>query len=107
MIESKQVGPFMGVRDDFQRQYGKRHLRIVSYQAYNAMGLIGPEQNGVAILDEDRRCVITDRLGQEDSGYFGVSRAQSVLAERLRDLPDDDFATYVRKSAYLREPFDV
>ena len=101
---TKSVGPFMGTKDDLKRKVGKRAFRIVSYQAYNAMGLIGPESNGVAVLDEDRRTVVTDELCRQDSGYFGVSAEQSELARRMAAMPDDEFKAFVSASPRLRDP---
>jgi len=83
-IGQGQVGPFMGVGFDKRVTFNCRNksgprtrtFRIITYQAYNAFGLIGPEFNGVAVLDEDQKQVLCDNIEREQTGYFGVSAAQ-------------------------------
>lgn len=103
-----QVGPFTGVEFDAQRQVcvggAVRHFRIVAYEAYNACGLIGPEQNGVAILDEDHKQVVCDQLWQADSGYFGLAKDVIAKAKALSETLDADFIRTVGASPRLRSP---
>lgn len=79
------VLPYMGVQFDKIREYSNgRRLRIITYQAFNAYGLIGPEDNGVAVLDEDHHEVVCDQMAKSSrGGYFGVSRQAWELAWRL------------------------
>jgi hypothetical protein len=51
--------------------------------AYNAYGLIGPEHNGIFILDDTNKQVILDRDTEISSGYHGPSQAQW---NRLKEL---------------------
>lgn len=91
MIGSKQVGPFMGVHFDQVCEKEGRKFRILTYQAYNARGLIGPELNGVAVLDEDEKRVVSAEIECLDSGYFGIDPRQTQVAEELVALPWAEF----------------
>jgi hypothetical protein len=49
---------------------GKTRTFIVGIaNAYNAFGLIGSEHNGIAVLDEDNRCVVLDQHERNNSGW--------------------------------------
>lgn len=82
------VGPFMGVSRDDTRADG---FRLLIYGAYNAMGLIGSEYNGIAVLNNNEMNVVVDNIGCEGSGYNGPSAAQVKLFEQLLVLPPGEF----------------
>lgn len=96
------VGQFMGVSRDeiieFSVDKAKRHFRVLLYGAYNAMGLIGPEFNGIAVLDEDNKAVVCDCICKEQSGYFGPSKRQIEEFGRVIKLPWPEFRDLVNKS---------
>ena len=98
------VGPYTGVQFDRVRKYENgRSLRILTYQAFNAMGLIGSECNGVAILDEDNKQVLTDELAIGPSGYNGVTRTAWDLAWKLYTGTWDEVKAAVNASHRCRE----
>lgn len=103
-LVSKAVFPYMGVQFDRTRTYENgRTLRIITSQAYNALGLIGPEFNGVAILDEDRREVVCDCLAENpQGGYFGVSQEAWNLAWKLYTGSWEQVCRYVNASPRRR-----
>ena len=70
--------------------------------AYNAYGLIGPEHNGIFILDEDNKCVVLDRHCEIGSGYYGPSREQQVELNRICDLETPSFRNFIRNHARSR-----
>ena len=72
------LGPYMGVTRDEKR--GK--LRFVMYNAYNAYGLIGTEYNGIAVLNDEERNVVTDNLAVGES-----QTAKEALFNRLLKCP--------------------
>lgn len=96
------IGPYMGVTMDkkitFKTRAGTRNFRIICYGAYNAFGLIGPEKNGLAILDEDERAVLADELARENSGYFGPSKNQMERFNEIRSMNWRDFRATVNGS---------
>jgi len=102
------VGPFMGIEFDQTRTVlvagHPRRFRIVAYEAYNAFGLIGPEKNGVAVLDEDHKYVVTDEIARTDSGYCGLPAATLAEARGLCEALDADFIHRVGASPRLRSP---
>jgi len=99
------VGPYTGVQFDRIRKYENgRSLRIITYQAFNAMGLIGSEYNGVAVLDEDSLQVVTDQLARAPSGYNGVSREAWDLAWKLVTGTWDEVKEIVNESSQCRRP---
>lgn len=93
------VGPYVGVTRDrvikFKAGRKTRSFRVIVFGAYNAFGLIGPEFNGIAVLDEDQRAVLCDRIAQESSGYFGPSRYQLVKFDRIVDLDWAGFRKFI------------
>lgn len=102
------VAQFVGVTSDKIVDFGKNgKFRVLVYGAYNAMGLIGPEMNGIAILKEpegDRRgFVVTDNLGKQDSGYFGPSKEQVELFERIVAMKWEDFRALANDSERSRQ----
>jgi hypothetical protein len=85
------VSQFMGVWADKTRDFGAIQVRILGYSAYNAMGLIGSECNGIAILNDTEKSVITDEIGKQDSGYFGPSEKQKALFDEIVNCDEEKF----------------
>lgn len=81
----------------------KRRFRLLLYGAYNAFGLIGPECNGIAVLDEDKRQVVADEIAKLSSGYFGSSSRQSEEFDRLVGADWKTFREIVNSSPRVRE----
>lgn len=99
-------GPYVGIsRDDkvsFGRGKAKRTFRVLVYGAYNAMGLIGSEANGIAILDEDRLQVLADEIACMNTGWFGPSQGQTQLFDRITKLDWANFRDLVNTSGRNR-----
>ena len=70
--------------------------------AYDAFGLIGPEHNGLFILDDTNKRVLTDQIAPESSGYFGPSKAQWAELKHAMELPPEAFIEYVETSPRFR-----
>jgi hypothetical protein len=70
-------------------------FRLITYQAYNALGLIGPEHNGIAIFDLDRYKVVCDRVLEQDTGYYGASAKQVSFFNRLVEMSWSTFREFV------------
>lgn len=100
------VGPYCGVQKDekvvFNTGRDMRTFRVIVYAAYNACGLIGSEHNGVLVLDEDGKKVLTDRLAQADTGYYGATEKQLNLAERLCNGSWCEFKKFINEAATKR-----
>ena len=79
------VGQFMGVSKD--TTVGPH--RIMLYAALDCMGLIGPEHNGIAIVNDDKKTVVCDEIAIQDSGYFGPSAQQVCMWEALTKMAVD------------------
>lgn len=108
MFQFPSVGPYVGVSHDervtFQTPAGERTFRVLIYGAYNAFGLIGSECNGIAVLDEDNRSVVTDEIAKEPSGYFGASADQKAEFARILALPWAKFRDLVNAQPRTRSP---
>ena len=91
MLVHKNIGPYTGV--EFDRTVGT--FRVITYQAYNAMGLIGSECNGIAILNEANMTVLLDEHMKQGSGYCGVGNAVIAEAGRICNLIRKDFQAFV------------
>lgn len=100
-IGSPTVGPYCGVFVDRIRN-GDRKLRILAYRAYNAYGLIGSEYNGIAILDETDKCVLTDGLFGMQSGYDLKANRYEELVQELIDMPEQEIKDLILDSPRSR-----
>lgn len=107
-LYSKQEGPYMGISADATVEFQvtektKRKFRILVYGAYNAFGLIGSEENGILILDEDLLRVVLDGHYKQSSGYFGPSEGQLKEWERLVGMSSwEDFVNFVNSHSRAR-----
>jgi hypothetical protein len=100
--KSTKVGPFEGVGRDEKRMVGDDEYRIIQYSAYNAMGLIGTERNGIAVLSETRRQVICDEIA------IGASQAEKTRKfDELMKMDEREFALEINASPRLREEIPV
>jgi hypothetical protein len=88
------VGQYTMVSSDKGLKFGNRTFRVVLYGAYNAFGLIGTENNGIAVLDEDRRQVVLDCHCQQDTGSFGPSEAQVADFLRICSMDGQEFVEF-------------
>ena len=70
--------------------------------AYNARGLIAPEQNGVAVLDDVNNTVLCDGIAQERTGYFGPSAKQIATFRAVRKLGFDEFCRFINRQPRAR-----
>lgn len=103
-ICSPRVGQYMGVFVDKTRQIleGKITLRFVAYRAYNALGLIGSEFNGIAILDETNKSVLTDNLMKQPSGYSMPEKKIEEEIDRMISMSEDDLRDLILESDRYR-----
>jgi len=92
---------------EFEVSGKRRTFRIFTYQAYNAGGMIGPEFNGIAIADHDRRQLVCDGIKPQASGYFGASQAQVDEWERICGLDWPGFCAFVNAQPSKRMTLDV
>lgn len=76
----KSVGQYADVsRDEKITPSGsKKNLRVIIYGMYNALGLYGSEDNGIAILDEDDMCVVADGIVCESFGGVGTPTRRQI-----------------------------
>jgi hypothetical protein len=84
------VGPFNFVWADKFVSFGKMKFRVVGYCAYNAMGLIGTEYNGIAILSENDKAVVTDNIACATT-YMEPTPLQRATFDRIVALPESEF----------------
>lgn len=82
----------MGISEDRIRD---GRFRVILYGAYNALGLIGSEDNGIAVLDNEKMQVLLDRECCESSGYFGPSAKQTARFWHIVHMPEDAFVKFV------------
>ena len=111
---ANQFGPYHYQFDDHKREVtfdlpcGVRTFVIILSTAYNAFGLIGPEHNGIVILDKDNEVVILDRALEQSTGYFGANRHQLEMFESISgpDRTWQAFMECVDSSTRKRFTFD-
>ena len=95
--------PYMGVQYDVQIAFAKdKVFRLATYQAYNAMGLIGTECNGIVMFDDVRKCVVFDEDCKIPTGWNGASTHAFDAIDRLCKLDWESFQQSVNAHARLR-----
>jgi len=92
------AGPYYGVSKD--TVIGR--YRIILYGMFNANGLFGSENNGIAILDELDHIVLLDRHQQINSGYYGPSESQLTEFSRLVSLDYEDLEEFIESHPRYR-----
>lgn len=70
--------------------------------AIDAFGLIGPEYNGIFILDDDAKRVVLDRHCEIASGYHGPSKEQWAEMQRIAELPLTAFRNFCKNHPRFR-----
>jgi hypothetical protein len=99
---SSTIGPFERVTGDKIRDVGQEQYRILLYGAYNAMGLVGSESNGIAVLSEDRNNVVCDELGCEPEKGSGATANQTEMFNKLLNCSEAEFRSIVNESTRSR-----
>jgi len=99
------VGPYLhaeGMRKDLVFD-GGRTFTVVMAGAYDAGGLIGPEHNGLVVIDADNANVVLDGHMREGSGYHGPSLRQKAEFVRVAGITDwKSFTAYLRSNPSYR-----
>jgi hypothetical protein len=102
---AKRIGPYLhaeGMRADLTFE-GGRSFTVVMAGAYDANGLVGPEHNGLAVIDVDNDAVVLEGHMREGSGYFGPSTRQKAEFERVASIADwKEFTSYLRGNPRYR-----
>jgi hypothetical protein len=90
--------------DGFMKEkvFGDRIFKVVIAAAYNA-GIIGPEHNGIAVLDDNNKAVLLDQHVKIGSGYFGPSEEQKAEFARIVAMDWNEFADFVRSNRRYRK----
>lgn len=79
-----------------------RTFRVLVASAYDA-GIIGPEYNGIVVLDLDNASVALDQHVRISSGYYGPSAEQKAEFERICAISDwREFASFVKSHPRYR-----
>lgn len=97
------VGQYLHA-DGAARRYkiGKDIYIIGIAGACDAFGLIGPEYNGIFILNDTRKAVVLDRHCEQQSGYFGPSKEQWAEFKRIAELPAAAFRQFCTNNPRFR-----
>lgn len=90
---STKFGPYyvhneVGVKT---RTAGGETFKLFISAAFNAMGLIGSEADGIVVLNETRMEVVTDEILRSGNGYTGPHANQIAQIDYLLNLPDAQF----------------
>lgn len=101
------VGQYAMVSRDETLKFGNRTFRVVLYGAYNAHGLIGTENNGIAVLDEDRMQVVLDSHAREETGSFGPTDHQMVELRRILGMDAARFVEFCNSHPMSREEISL
>lgn len=101
------VGQYAMVFRDETLKFGNRTFRVILYGAYNAMGLIGTEKNGIAVLDEDNKQVVLDGHCPQETGAYGPSDSQMVEWRRICRMGDGEFVEFCNSHPMLRDPVSL
>lgn len=100
---SNQIGPYMyGDGNIADLDFGGRRFKVVIASARNA-GIIGSEDNGIAILDVDHQNVVLDQHAIASSGYFGPTDPQKAEFERIKAMDWSEFTAFIRSHPRYRQ----
>lgn len=77
-----------------EKKFGDRSFTVVVAAAYDA-GIIGPEHNGIVILDDNNRLLMLDRHMQASSGYHGPTAEQKSELDRIMQMDWKTFSKFV------------
>ena len=98
-----QIGPYMhGAGAIFSRIVNGTEYIVGIASAYNAFGLIGPEKNGIFVLDETNKRVLTDEIMKGLTGYYGPTKEQWAEYMRAKELPAKAFIKWIETSPRFR-----
>jgi len=95
--------PFMWIEHEqaFEFKTAGR-IRIIAFGAYNALGLIGPEKGGVAVVHEDPNFVIATKDFPYDPAGRLREYSKLVLAlQETDDLPASAIVSLLRARDYI------
>ena len=106
-ICSPAIGPFCGVVLKFSRTIGKTEYLVLIYRSYNAMGLIGSEFNGIAVLNDTEKTVVTDNIERCINGYEVPTKKQIDVFKKMRNCTPEEFRDIVNNSPRLREGQEI
>lgn len=107
-MRAKRYGQYVDVsRSEIVGHNGTKY-RVIIYGAIDAFGLIGPEFNGVAVLDEDAPRVIVDCMAETTHGHATPTRRQLELFKKLvlADYPEfhEIVSKHEKYRGWLPEP---
>lgn len=101
------VGPYL-YKGDWKAQKrfsadgtSTRTFTVVIAAAFDA-GIIGPEHNGIAVLDDDLLEMLLDQHLCESSGYFGPSERQKAEFKRILKMDWTEFSEFCRTNKRFR-----
>lgn len=81
-------------------------IHIMLSGAYNALGLIGPEMNGIVVLNDTHKAVVVDMVCQEPYGWYGSyggpSPDQIELFNLMATMPEQALVDYIRSHERYR-----
>jgi len=85
------------------REHGgiPRRFRVLIAAAYDS-GIIGTENNGIVVVDEDRREVVLDQHCRQNSGFGGPSDEQRAEFRRIREMDWAAFSRFCREHPRYR-----
>lgn len=66
-------------------------------------GIIGPENNGIVVLDDDNGQVVLDQHLREETGYFGPSKRQQDEFKRVMAMDWAAFSEFCRTNRRFRK----
>lgn len=99
----KSFGPYLYAEGALtNKKFGDRSFTIIISGARNA-GIIGPEDNGIVILDDDNRSVVLDNHIKETSGYDGPSKAQVAERDRIMGMDWKAFTDFMANHPRYRD----
>lgn len=102
-VRMKNVGPFMNVSRDMMLHFEQRgDFRVIIYGAYNAEGLIAPEDNGIGILDENKYQVLLASHCRQTVALPAPCHGQYEELVHILAMDWEAFRTFVNNHPHAR-----
>lgn len=73
--------------------------------AYNALGLIGSERNGIFVLNETKRDVVLDEHMRIGTGWNGCKPEHIEELRKLKRMPAREFLGWIAGHPRAREQY--
>jgi len=101
MYNTYYVGPYLTFKHANKECYGNSYIVGIAY-AFDAYGLIGPEHNGIFVLDDTHKEVVLDRHSESIAFRTAPTTTQLDEFKRIMKMNQDEFIIFIQQNPRSR-----